>query len=158
MIKAGVDVSGVLAGLDKLSNSSLTSLARSMAVAGGTVFRDEAKRQAPVEDGVLRDSIYLAYKDGKSTEDSVIYSVTWNSKKSPHGHLLEFGHWQPYRVVKLPNGDWFTTKEKLASPKWTSARPFMRPALDIGMQAAKQAMFERGRERLQDILRGGDDD
>jgi HK97 gp10 family phage protein len=158
MTGSSLDVSGWLAGLDKLGGPARVSLARSMAVAGGQVLRDEAKRQAPVDDGTLRDSIYLAYKDGKSNDKQVVYSVTWNSKKAPHGHLLEFGHWQPYVVRKLPNGDWFTTKEKLATPKFTAAKPFLRPALDIAKGRAAQAMLERGRERLQTILSGGDDD
>ena len=32
------------------------------------------------------------------------YSVSWTAKKAPHGHLLEFGHWQPYVVAKIPGG------------------------------------------------------
>lgn len=158
MIKGSLDLSGWKAGIEKLSGPLKTSLARSMAVAGGEILRDEAKRQAPVDDGTLRNSIYLAYKDARSTEERVVYSVTWNSKKARHGHLLEFGHWQPYVVRKLPNGDWFTTKEKLPSPKWISAKPFLRPAFDISKGKVAQAMFERGRERLQELLRGGDGD
>lgn len=155
--KSGLDTSGWVAGLDKLAGPMREKLARSMGVAGGTVLRDEAKRQAPVEDGTLRDSIYLVYKEGKSTDSQVVYSVSWNARKAPHGHLLEFGHWQPYKVVKLPNGEFFTTKERLASPKWTPAQPFLRPALDVAGQRAKQAMVERGRERLTEILAGADD-
>lgn len=138
----------------KLDGPLKVSLARSMAVAGGKILRDEAKQQAPVQSGKLREAIYLAYKDNMSTEQQVVYSVTWNSKLAPHGHLLEFGHWQPYEVVKLPNGDFFTTNTPLPAPKWTAAKPFLRPAYDTGIERAKQAMIERGRERLPELLAG----
>lgn len=151
-----LDTSGWKDGLAKLSGPLRESLASSMAVAGGQVLRDEAKLQAPVESGGLRDAIYLARKD-KSTPEQIVYSVTWNSRKAPHGHLLEFGHWQPFKVVKLPNGDWITTSTLLASPKWTPAKPFLRPAFSTMGKAAQKAMIERGRVRLAELLAGADE-
>lgn len=151
-ISAKMDTSSFDAGLARLGGELRVKLARSMAVAGGEVLRDEAKLLAPVEEGVLRDAIYLAFKDAKSNEQQVVYSVTWNSKKAPHGHLIEFGHWQPYKVVKLPNGQWFTTKELLPSPKFTAAHPFLRPAFDSASKRAQQAMINRGRQRLPELL------
>jgi len=151
-VSAKLDVSGWTKALDNLAGEKRVSLARSMCVAGGEVLRDEAKLLAPFENGVLKDAIYLAYKDDRSTEAQVVYSVSWNHRKAPHGHLIEFGHWQPYKVVKLPNGDWFTTKEKLPSPKWISAKPFLRPAYDIAKGRAVQAMIERGKQRLPELL------
>lgn len=155
-IEAKVDFSSALAGLERLAGEARVSLARSMAVAGGQVFRDEAKLRAPVETGRLRDSIYLAFRDGKSTDQQVMYSVTWNSKKAPHGHLLEFGHWQPYKVVRKPDGSYVSVKSQpLPAPKWVPARPFLRPALDAAMSRAREAMLKRGSERLAELLRGG---
>jgi HK97 gp10 family phage protein len=151
-VSAKLDTSGWTAALDKLAGEKRVSLARSMCVAGGEVLRDEAKLLAPVKDGVLQSAIYLAYKDARSNEAQQVYSVTWNHRKAPHGHLIEFGHWQPYKVVKLPNGDWFTTKELLPNPKWISAKPFLRPAYDMAKERAKQAMIERGRKRLPELL------
>ena len=49
-VNASVDLSSVLAGLDRLSGVS-ESLARSMAVAAGQAVRDEAKARAPVDTG-----------------------------------------------------------------------------------------------------------
>jgi HK97 gp10 family phage protein len=151
-VSAKLDVSGWTKALDKLAGEKRVSLARSMCVAGGKVFEAEAKLQAPVKDGVLQNAIYLAFKDAESTAERVKYSVSWNHRKAPHGHLIEFGHWQPYKVVKLPNGDWFTTKEKLPSPKWISAKPFLRPAYDMAKERAVQAMIERGKQRLPELL------
>lgn len=155
MLQAKANVSSALAGLDGLGGPLATHLARSMAVAGGQVLRDEAKLLAPVESGLLKSSIYLAYKDGKSTQDNVTYSVTWNSKKAPHGHLLEFGHWQYYATYKGADGEWHTNKNApLDKPRWVPAHPFLRPALDSAGPRAQAAMIERGRERLPELLQG----
>lgn len=162
MANSKLDVSGWLAGLEKLKSPQLReSLARSMGVAGGKVLRDEAKRWVPngaesgsITPGLLESAIYLAHSD-KSTPAQQIYKVSWNSKKAPHGHLVEFGHWQNYAVVKLPNGDWFTDVTKpLAQPKWVQAKPFLRPAYDVAKSDAMAAMVQRGRERLPELLAG----
>lgn len=131
-IKAEVDFRSAIEGLERL-NDVRVSLARSMAVAGGKVLRDEAKLRAPVgEDskrpGLLRDAIYLAFKDKRSTDAKVVYSVSWNAKTAPHGHLVEFGHWQTHARYKGADGEWYTGAP-LAVPKWVPAYPFLRPAL-----------------------------
>lgn len=143
-VDASVDLSSVLAGLDRLSGVS-ESLARSMAVAAGQVVRDEAKARAPVDTGKLRDALYLAYSDRRSRESTVVYSVTWNSKKAPHGHLLEFGHWQVVGGKRGKGG---------VEVGFTPARPFLRPAYEAVAPRMAQIMVERGRERLQELLRG----
>lgn len=156
--EAKADASGVLAGLDKLSGPVATHLARSMAVAGGQVLRDEAKLLAPVDSGLLKSAIYLAFKDARSSQDSVTYSVTWNAKKAPHGHLLEFGHWQYYVSFIGSDGEWRTDKSKpLARPRWVPAHPFLRPALDSAGPRAQQAMIDRGRVRLPELLAGSNE-
>ncbi len=150
-----VDLSSVMAGLDKLTSPQFReSLGRSMAVAGGKVFRDEAKRWVPVESGLLQSAIYLAYRDGESNANVVKYKVSWNAKKAPHGHLVEFGHWQPYKVVMRADGTWFTdVTQPLPQPKWVAAKPFLRPAYDVASREAMNAMMQRGRERVPELLR-----
>lgn len=159
---AKFDVRGILDGLGKLSSpDTLESLSRSMCVAGGKVFRDEAKALAPIGNesesiapGTLKASIYLAYKD-RSTQMEPVYSVTWNSAHAPHGHLVEFGHWQPYKVYKGTNGEWYTSNVLRDSPKWIAAEPFLRPAYESMKGVAKTAMLQRGRERLAELLAEG---
>lgn len=154
-ITAKVDTSSFEAGLAKLAGPLRISLARSMAVAGGKVIRDEARLRAPKDDGTLSNAMYLAFKEAKSSEKQAVYSVTWHKKKAPHGHLIEFGHWQPYVVVKGSNGQWFTTKKlRPDGPKWISAKPFLRPAADAAGGRAREAMIARGRERLPELLAG----
>lgn len=155
-VNASVDLSSVLAGLDRLSGVS-ESLARSMAVAAGKVVRDEAKARAPVDTGKLRDALYLAYSDRRSRESKVVYSVTWNSEKNsnkaPHGHLLEFGHWQTHALYKGRDGEWYVGAP-LAQPKWVPARPFLRPAYEAVAPRMAQIMVNRARERLPELLSG----
>lgn len=162
-IKANVDFSDAVRGLDLLTDVR-HQLARSMAVAGGKVLRDEAKARAPVGEGSkrpgqLRDAIYLAYRDKASTDKAEVYAVSWNAKAAPHGHLVEFGHWQSHARYKGKDGEWYTGAP-LATPKWVPADPFLRPALDAARERAKVAMVERGRARLPELLagKGGDDE
>lgn len=165
-IEAKVDLSVVFDGLDKLGSSIKYSLARSMAVAGGQVVRDEAKTLAPVESGRLKSAIYLAYRDGESTDERIVYSVSWNSKSAPHGHLLEFGHWRYNKIIKgVPQKSLINGKTRGSGPQdhggegaldvpvWVPAHPFLRPALDATRGTMVQAMIQRGRKRLPELLR-----
>lgn len=158
-VQAKFDVSQVLAGLENMK-SIQTHLARSMCVAGGKVLRDEAKVRAPVDTGKLRDSIYLAYRDKESTETRVVYQVSWNAKKAPYGHLLEFGHWQTRAAYKGKDGEWYSGAA-LPQPKWVPAHSFMRPAYDAAIGRAREAMIARGKQRYIELMSdknyGGDD-
>lgn len=166
-IKGTLDTSQWTAMLDQLVGPARKSLARSMAVAGGTVLRDEAKRLAPRASGKLSEAIYLAYRDKESTESVVTYRVSWNSKTAPHGHLQEFGHWRYNKIVNgIPQRSLRAGKTKgkgpqdhvppgaLDKPVWVPANPFLRPAYDSASQRAQQAMIERGRVRLPELLAG----
>lgn len=162
-VKVKSDFSSALAGLDRLNGPVKHQLARSMGVAAGQVYRDEAKARAPVGDqgpeegispypGALRDSIYLAYAEEKSTEAQEVYSISWNKNIAPHGYWMEFGHWRVNVLVPIGTGGlWVATKERLDAPKWVPAHPFMRPALNAGPRAAAAAMA-RGRVRLAELL------
>lgn len=154
-LQATFDTSGWSAGLDRLLGPARVSLARSMAVAGGEILRDEAKTRVNTHNGVLANAIYLAFREARSNEKEVQYTVTWNKSKAPHGHLVEFGHWQIYAVVRKPDGTYVTDKRRrLATPKWVPAYPFLRPAYEAASARARAAMIQRGRERLPELLAG----
>jgi Bacteriophage protein of unknown function (DUF646). len=171
-IQAKTDFSSALAGLDRLAGAARVSLARSMAVAGGKVLRDEAKLLAPVESGKLRDAIYLAYKQNKSSSRQQVYSVSWNASHlggAPHGHLIEFGHWRYNKIIHgYPQKSLKPGLKKghgpqdhvppgaLETPVWVPAHPFLRPAFDSASDRARAAMIERGRQRLPELLAGKD--
>lgn len=149
-VSGKVDDSEVQAALSQLTGELAESLVRSMAVAGGRVIRDEARVRAPVESGGLRDAIYVAYQDKRSTKETAVYSVSWNKVKAPHGHLLEFGHWQTRVAYLSSDGKWYSGPAK--QPKWIAAKPFLRPALDAAGAHAQEAMADRARERLPELL------
>lgn len=150
------------------------SLARTMAVAGAVVFRDEAQQRAPVKSGRLRDAIYTAYADQQSRPNDglAVYKVTWRTKtggatfSAPHGHLIEFGHWRYNR--RGEDGMWLKSLKPgrsrgrgpqdhqppgaLDEPVWVPAKPFMRPAYDAKRQDAIKVMFEAGGRRMKEIM------
>lgn len=132
-----------LGGLDRLGADLAEKVAFSGAAAMARVFYDEVKLNTQgvkegfpgVVTGNLRDSIYWARDERASTKQSKVYAVSWNRSKAPHGHLVEFGHWRVNVVIKLPNGKFAATEEKLPAPVWVPAYPFVRPALSKMPQA-----------------------
>lgn len=91
--------------------------------------------------GNLNSAIYWVKSPEESTPVSKVYKISWNKRKAPHGHLIEFGHFMPYKVVQLRNGDWITLKNRpLASPKFVAARPFIRPAFSRMPEAIKAGL------------------
>lgn len=161
-VRALTDFRSALDGLDQLAGPLKTKLARSMGVAAGKVYRDEAIRRAPIGDGsdmpgTLKEAIYLAYSDKRTTQQLVTYSISWNSKLAPHGHLIEFGHWRINQLVPIGSGGlWVATTDRLDTPKWMPAHPFLRPALDAMGSRAGQAAIERGKVRMRELLAGKD--
>lgn len=94
--------------------------------------------------GNLARSIYQAYSKDSSTPQRAVYHVSWNARKAPHGHLVEFGHLQRYEVsFNRETGRFMTHRDRpLPTPKLVAARPFLRPALAYTQQA-----LDAGRDR-----------
>jgi len=97
------------------------------AAAMGRVIYDEVKLNASPprlgrKTGNLFDAIYWAYSPEKSTDSQKTYRVSWNKRKAPHGHLIEFG------TSRAP------------------AHPFLRPAfsrVNEAIRIGKERMAER---------------
>ena len=160
-----VDLREVFAGLDKLSGMK-ESIARTMGAAMGEVVRDEAKERAPVLDptnagtdnqvpGLLKRSIYLAYDDRRQllNRDSYRYTVSWNSRLAPHGHLLEFGHWMPFMAVRTPDGLWTTLVNKPLPGNgfFVQAVPFLGPAFDAKLSSLHSIAISAGARRFTEL-------
>lgn len=159
------DFSEIMAGLDRLAEAK-EPIAREIGVAMGQTVRDEAKLRVPVgtqyggskSPGLLRSALYLAYDDRRNVlnPDRYRYVVSWNSKKAPHGHLIEFGHWMPYTYRTDKQGHYWTPKplQKQEAKIWVAAHPFLGPAFSatqpslfaIGMAAGKQKFLEAVRK------------
>lgn len=102
-----------------------------IAIAGAArmavVIYDEVRLNAERgESGLLASAVYRVYSPEKSTGTLKLYRISWNKKKAPHGHLVEFG------TSRAP------------------AYPFLRPALSR-MSAAVSAGQERMGEKLDEI-------
>ena len=126
--------------------------ARPAAQAGAQVLYDEVKSNVAKikkKTGNLAASIYQAYSRDNSGKGRATYHISWNAKKAPHGHLVEFGHLQRYEVTfDKQTRRFITHKDKpLPQPRLVAARPFIRPAM-AKMPAAEQAIRARFAEEL----------
>lgn len=174
--RSTVDMSGVLKGLDKLI-AAKEPIARAMGVAMGQEVRDEAKVRAPVlkpedrgydnqQPNVLRDAIYLAFdkRNRVLNSDTYKYTVSWNSKKAPHGHWKEFGFVQTYQVEQNNQGLWYTPiagkgvggrqagflRDK--GPLTIEATPFLGPAFDAKVGSLNRVAAAAGAAKLKEVM------
>lgn len=158
---------------------------RPTAQAGAQVFYEallsEYDRLVKNKTFNLRNAIYQAYRDQDSSKNVKFYGVSWagsskkSQKASQHGHLIEFGHWQPYALVKNKRGEWVTAVQKGAKrpsakdarhwtqaqrdayfvrrpggPLWVAPRPFMRNTMNsaANQQRAYAAMAKEISKRF----------
>ena len=144
-----IDTRRVELALDALADSARAA-ARPAAQAGAQVFVEAVRANVArigKATGNLQRSIYQAYSD-QSTPGRAVYHVSWNARKAPHGHLVEFGHMQTRKVFVGRGGRWYTSKTRLATPRQVGARPFLRPAFDAWLQVALQAAQARFAEEV----------
>lgn len=138
--------------------------ARPAAQAAAQVLHDEVKRNAQRnrKSGNLGNAVYQAFSQANSGPGHATYHVSWNSRKAPHGQLVEFGHIQRYVAYVGSDGNWYTAirpemrgkprprrrasqAEKdayyvtLPVPRQVAAQPFVRPAASKFPQAAAAA-------------------
>lgn len=96
----GADLDDLFSGLDALEQE-IEEAIRPAAQAGAQVIYDRVKLNVSAlgkVTGNLDKSIYQAFSPEMSVEGQrVEYHVSWNHKKAPHGHLIEFGWMQRYR-------------------------------------------------------------
>jgi len=143
-------------GVDSLFDGiavSCEEAARPAAQAAAQVLYDEVRSNVgriKRHTGNLASSIYQAYSANNSAPGRAVYHVSWNARKAPHGHLVEFGHLQRYEISFDPVTRRFTThKDKpLPVPRHVAARPFLRPAA-AKAGAALEAMRQRYLSELQ---------
>lgn len=147
--RSGID--GALAELQK----EMLALMRPAAQAGAQVLYDEVKQRASAlgsKTGNLKSSIYQVFSADNSGAMRSTYHVSWNARKAPHGHLVEYGHIQNRKVYLAKNGKWYTSKTLLPSPKRVAAQPFVRPAYDAKAGLAVKASAARYSDDLRELL------
>jgi HK97 gp10 family phage protein len=165
------DLSGLNNLLDELGDK-VEAAVRPASQAAAQVLYDEVKGNVAKigkKTGNLANSIYQVYSERESQPGRAVYHVSWNAKKAPHGHLVEFGHLQRYKYYQDASGKVRpmvrpeakdeprpgrrasqATKDAyyvtLPTPKQVAARPFMRPAaakFDKAMAAARAELLKR---------------
>lgn len=136
-LRINLDVSAFDAFMDGIKNKSANAV-RPAAQAGAQVLYDETLTRVPVslkghwfhgssfkktgqkyyfDSGSLKGAIYQAYsKDNSAEGKRATYHVSWNAKKAPYGHMVEFG------TSRAP------------------AKPFLRPAFVAKESAVADAM------------------
>jgi hypothetical protein len=108
-------------------------------------------RLGPVT-GKLEASIYQAFVKKESGPTHAKYDISWNHRVAPHGHLLEDGFIQKYKVYVGKDGKWYTNKKApLPTPVQRPARAFVRSAAAYIPQA-EAAMQERFFEEISDAI------
>lgn len=142
-----VDLTSLFGELDGMT-AECEAAARPAAQAGAQVLYEEVQRNVATrtrrKTGNLASSIYQVYSKSSSRPGFPVYHISWNYKKAPHGHLVEYGHLQRFEISFDPVTKRFTTHRDrpLPQPKQVAARPFVRPAVSA-FPRAEQAMLDR---------------
>lgn len=148
--RVSVDLAGMGLLFDGIAGDA-EAAARPSAQAIAQVLYDEVKSNVSRikrKTGNLAASIYQAYSADNSLPGRATYHVSWNARKAPHGHLVEFGHLQRYEITYNRETRRFVTHRDrpLAAPKQIAAKPFIRPALgkvEIAAAAGKAEFLQR---------------
>jgi len=142
-----VDLTGLDAAISDMQ-AKVQASARPAAQAAAQVLYDQARTNVAAigrVSGKLSAAIYQAYSKDHSRPGVATYHVSWNASKAPHGHLVEYGHIQRYKVYLGKDGKWHTNKRAPIPPRHVAARPFLRPAwdhIDRAMAAANAKLHE----------------
>lgn len=130
----------------------LQDAVRPAAQAGAQVLVDQVRRNVQRVGrvtGNLEGSIYQVYSKRKSSDLHATYQISCNTKKAPHGHLVEYGYVQRFKVY-VKNGKFYTDKSQpLPQPKQIAAQPFVRPAaaqMPAAIEAARAELAARFRD------------
>lgn len=124
MINFNTDSSSIDAALDALGKKLAGEVIIAGAAAAAKEFYDEARLQVPVDSGLLQSAIYRVLSKDNTDSTKVTYHISWNKRKAPHGHLIEYG------TSRAP------------------AYPFMRPAYHLAKVPAAQAAKARMAEKM----------
>jgi HK97 gp10 family phage protein len=110
MSMLSVDMASLYAMVDEMGDAA-EAAARPAAQAAAQVLYDEVRRNVaaiPAKTGKLAQSIYQVYSQANSAAGRATYHVSWNVRKAPHGHLVEFGHIQRYATYVGSDGNFYT--------------------------------------------------
>lgn len=148
----GISVtSNITEQLQRYEKAIKEKVIRPAARAGALVFYNEMRMLVPVGEGTLFNAIYHWHDDKKSRNGSHTYAIGPNKRKAPHWAFIEYGHFRYNVVIRLPNGQFRATKERLPSPVWVPAQPYVRPAWTGKQQTALRAMLTKMKEKMREV-------
>lgn len=154
MLNIDFDTSKLMQSLTQLASDIQNDAIRSAAFAASKVLYEEMRLRVPVgETHNLYNSIYQFHIERNPVKGVHTYAIGPNQKKGRgnHWHLLEYGHWQTNVIIRMPNGKFISTKEKLKTPKWIPAKPFIRPTFDAKIDVALDAARARLSEKVKEL-------
>ena len=123
-IKASVDVNGIAVQIEAMEQRMRDAL-RPAAFAGAKVYHAEVMLRVPRRTGLLASTVYMAHSADNSADGvKETYHISWNKKKAPHGHFVEYG------TSRAP------------------AHPFLRPAYEAAKTRAHEAVMQTLRESM----------
>lgn len=138
-----VDLSALEQRLDE-DATALERAARPASQAASQVLYLAVRRNAMElgrKSGNLMRAIYQAYSERNSGTGHATYHISWNPRKAPHGHLVEWGHIQRYVAYVGKDGNWYTAvrPEMRGKPKpKRNASQAVKDAYYVTLPAPKQ--------------------
>ena len=106
-VTMSVDTSGLERALQQLGDD-VQAAVRPAAQAAAQVLYEEVKKNVRGINrvtGLLDSSIYQVYSATKSSDGQfATYHVSWNTKRAPHGWLVENGHFRRYQTYRNNDG------------------------------------------------------
>lgn len=127
------------------------NITRTALRAGAAVLLAEAKRNVPVASGTLARTLRISTKNkGGEVSASVKAGGKHKGADAFYAHMVEFGT-RPHKILPKVQGgamQFGTVKTRMVEHPGTTARPFMRPAVDAKFTEAITAVREKIRERL----------
>jgi hypothetical protein len=180
VVQAVTGIEDIFKGLEAFSTLR-EPIARAMGVAMGQTVRDEAIVRAPElkpgdegydnqRRGQLKEALYLAFDGRRSILNAghLVYQVSWNAKKAPHGHLVEFGHWMAYKWARGEEGKFYTPLQgthKVDGRKrgkgypidgggfYVNTHPFLGPAFDAKLPRLGDIATEAGKAAFSKVMK-----
>lgn len=133
--------------LRTLSGKMQKNVNRAGLRAGAVVLKDEVVENIPVASGELRNSARIT---SRVRGADVTVSVKVGNRVAWYAHLVEYGT-RPHEIRPKEQGGALqfggVTTRSVQHPG-TRPRPFMRPAVDLKLPAAIDAITAKIRERL----------
>lgn len=157
--KAGAELEGSISGaLAAFSEMVQQQALRSAARAGALVIYNEMRLRAAGADGGpnvgtgrLVRSIFHWHDDKASINGKQVYLIGPNKRTAPHWFNVEYGHFRVNVVIRLPNGQFKATPQRLQKAEFVPPYSYIRTTWDAKKSQVAPAMLRRLAERIDEL-------